>query len=60
MRTIDATRGADIDDDYMTVESVGNDGHVVIRFVGGHRLRLAVPAALVSHYRRLYAGGRSD
>jgi hypothetical protein len=47
------------DDDYMTVESVRDDGEVVIRFTGGHRLRLAVPPALVSHYRRLRESGRS-
>jgi hypothetical protein len=47
------------EDDYMRVESVRDDGEVVIRFTGGHRLRLAVPPALVSHYRRLRETRRS-
>ena len=41
-------------DDYMLIESVRDDGQVVIRFTGGHRLRLAVPPGLVPHYRRLH------
>ena len=51
------TRWLAPEDAYMRIESVRDDGEVVIRFAGGHRLRLAVPPSLVTHYRRLYVGG---
>lgn len=41
------------EDACMTLESVGDDGEVVFRFAGGHRLRLTVPQELVSHYKPL-------
>lgn len=58
MRTFNGNCWGAPDDECMTVESVAQTGEVVIRFAGGHRLRLAVPPTLVSHYRRLHAGGR--
>jgi hypothetical protein len=59
MQNLSADRWGIREDDYMKVESVRDDGEVIIRFTGGHRLRLAVPPSLVSHYRRLHDSGRS-
>ncbi len=44
-------------DDYITIEEVGDDGEVVICFAGYHRVRLAVPTALVPHYKTLLQKG---